>query len=356
MLNLSRIPDISDTSLELLEAAGFSDIEVLAQAGIDELTKELERANRVLKIAENAPSRESISNWISHAQTLAPDRVAKIEEHTSAEPCLPSNFEDSAEGKALLGNAPLAIPLPAHLLVEQQFTATDIPSAILFNQCLGDLEIRVRDRHTTSSKQSSPNRSLGNIKIAENHLNRLQIDPTKVKPTETLAGKAPCTSSTGPVIKDERVALIRTPRAATNRGIDPKSRRFVRGVLHNHPIKLASGAILTLLLAFFLPAAILSGLLLFCSSEIPQYFSWVPKWLLIFPIGLPILGIAYLIWGINGSCRVCGQKLFVPRMCLKNKKAHHLYGLGYIIPVCIHMLLFKWFRCIYCATPIRLKE
>ncbi|NJM38132.1 MAG: hypothetical protein HC845_09910 [Akkermansiaceae bacterium] len=119
---------------------------------------------------------------------------------------------------------------------------------------------------------------------------------------------------------------------------------------------MAVAAILTLTLMAFFPIAIISGILLFCSSELPIYFGWVPKWLILFPLGLPVIGIAYLIWAVKGSCRVCGQKLYYPRMCLKNSKAHHITGLGYVIPVCIHMLLFKWFRCTYCGTPVRLKE
>ncbi|HEX7262157.1 MAG TPA: hypothetical protein VF258_10110, partial [Luteolibacter sp.] len=104
------------------------------------------------------------------------------------------------------------------------------------------------------------------------------------------------------------------------------------------------------------PLAILSAGLLLLLSEMPAHFGWVPEWLLAFPLALPVLGIAYLIWGMHGSCRVCGQKLFVPRMCLKNSKAHQIRGLGHIVPVCLHILLFKWFRCTYCGTPIRLKK
>jgi hypothetical protein len=112
----------------------------------------------------------------------------------------------------------------------------------------------------------------------------------------------------------------------------------------------------TLVLAVMLPIGIISAALLLLSQEVPQHFSWVPEWVLVFPLSLPVLAIAWLIWGLSGSCRICGQKLFVPRMCLKNSKAHHITGLGYIASVCLHMLLFKWFRCTYCGTPVRLKK
>jgi hypothetical protein len=105
-----------------------------------------------------------------------------------------------------------------------------------------------------------------------------------------------------------------------------------------------------------LPLGIISALLLLLSVEIPERFAWVPKWVLAFPLSLPLFGIAYLIWGLQGKCRICTQKMFVPKICLKNSKAHRIRGLGHIIPVSIHILLFKWFRCPYCGTPVRLKK
>jgi hypothetical protein len=69
-----------------------------------------------------------------------------------------------------------------------------------------------------------------------------------------------------------------------------------------------------------------------------------------------VFGLLYFLVSFHASCRVCGQKCFVPRECLKNKKAHHLPVLGYILPTALHMLVFRWFRCAHCGTPIRLKE
>ena len=59
---------------------------------------------------------------------------------------------------------------------------------------------------------------------------------------------------------------------------------------------------------------------------------------------------------ISGSCLICWQKLFIHRSHLKNAKAHHLPVLGYILPLCFHLLVFRWFRCTHCGTPVRLKE
>src|SRR5690606_5162637 len=103
-------------------------------------------------------------------------------------------------------------------------------------------------------------------------------------------------------------------------------RRYIRGVLHSNPASLVLGAIVTLALLVVLPLAIVSGLLLLLSQQMPESFEWVPSWLIVLPVCLPVLGLAYLIWGTRGSCRVCGQKLFMPKNCLKNSKAHRVPG------------------------------
>ena len=185
---------------------------------------------------------------------------------------------------------------------------------------------------------------------------RVAFDISRIKSIDVLAGPAPRKDSSQKESVDDRVALIRTPREATNKGRDPQSRRYIRGGLHSHPWSLKAGAIFTLLLMACLPVGIISAGLLLLSREVPAKFGWVPEWLLVFPLALPVLGICYMIWSLNGSCRICGQKLFVPKACLKNSKAHHIRGLGHIVPVCFHILLFKWFRCTYCGTPIRLKK
>lgn len=352
MTNLSSIPGIGKSSLELLEAAGFPDAESLAKAGIDELAKELERANRILQIAKKAPARASVEKWISSARDLT-----GATDGTPVPVTMPVNYEVAPQVVSMLGSAPFAIPLPAKVLMDQKLAVGDIPPAILLNRYSGDLEVRVEDRVPAPKQGGRSTTPSTNVKIADTSATRMEIDTARIKSTDTLSGAVP--RKTG-IVKaandDDRVALIRGPRVETNKGRDPQSRRFIRGVLHSHPGSLAFGAVVTLILTLMLPAGIISAGLLLLSDEVPKHFAWVPKWILVFPLSLPLFGLAWLIWGLNGSCRICGQKLFVPRMCLKNSKAHHVPGLGYIIPVCFHMLFFRWFRCTYCGTPVRLKK
>ncbi len=351
MTDLSSIPGLGKSSQELLDAAGFDDLESLAGASAEELTRELARANDVLKIAKRPPARANVEKWIRAAREALgePESV----EETPAEPV---NHERNPEVAAMLAGAPFAIPLPARHLVEKRLAVSEIPPAVLLNEYVGDLDVRVTDRAASGRRQSSP--AVGYVQLGEATPQRLEIDTARMKSTdEFLAASTPRRPAPAPAEKrDDRVTLLRAPREETNRGKDPNSRRYIRGVLHTHPHSLSFGAVITLLLMVVLPVAIASGVLLLLSDLMPETFDWVPKWLLAFPIALPILGIAYLIWGVSGRCRICGQRLFVPRACRKNVKAHHVPGLGYILPVSVHMLLFRWFRCTFCGTPVRLKK
>lgn len=356
MTNLSSIPGIGKSSLELLEAAGFPDAESLAKAGVDELVKELERANTILQIAKKAPARSDVEKWIASARDMT-----GVDDKVATAVAMPVNYEDSPQVAKMLKEALFAIPLPGKLLVDQQVGVRDIPPGILLNRYSGDLEVRVEDRvpapkHGRPSVPSSSVRMADSIRMAEPAPSRLEIDTSRVKPVDALAGPKPRSITSKASGDEDRVALIRAPRVGTNKGRNPNSRLYIRGVLHSHPFSIAIGAIVTLVLMVMLPTGIISAALLLFSSEMPEKFSWVPKWLLVFPLALPVLGLIYLIWGARGSCRICGQKLFVPRMCLKNTKAHHIRGLGHIVPLCFHILLFKWFRCTYCGTPVRLKK
>lgn len=350
MTDLRSIPGIGKSAFELLEAAGFSDAESLAKAGLDELVNELERANRILQIAKRPPMRENLLRWITSAQDLT--GVANDSSHGRE---MPVNHEISPKVALMLAEAPFAIPLSAKLLVEQRLTVGDIPPGILLNRYSGDLEVKVEAR-VPALKYGKPATPSSNVRLADVSASRREIDVSRIKSTDELAGGTVRSVVADSNSDNERVALIRGPRVETNLGRNPESRFYIRGVMHSHPVSMAVGALVTLLLAIMLPAGIISSLLLLLSSEKPESFSWVPGWLLAFPVGLPVFGIIYLVWGIQGSCRICGQKQFVPRMCLKNTKAHSFPGLGHIIPACFHMLVFKWFRCTYCGTPVRLRK
>ena len=363
MVDLIGIPGIGKTSLELLETAGFHNAESLANAEVAEVARNLERANAVLRITKRTPGEATIKKWIIAARNIVGVTETPAESAKSAESAKPAepvpqpvNYEQSPQVAAMLANSPFAIPLPARVLVENQLGVADIPAAILLNRYSGDLDVKVEQR-LPANRQPKPTVATANyVKIADNAAPRIEIDTSRMRSTENMGVPVIKVAAVKTSPSTDRVALLRAPLEATNRGRDPQSRWYIRGVLHAHPVSIYLGALVTLVLMIMTPVAILSAGLLLLSGEMPDKFSWVPAWFLVFPLLLPLLGFFYLICGVSGNCRICGQKLFIHRPHLKNTRAHHVTGLGYILPLCVQVIIFRWFRCTHCGTPVRLKK
>lgn len=346
-MKLSNICEIQKATLDLFEAAGFHDVESLADSKGDVLHAALKRTNAKHKIVSNGPSRADLEQWIAMARDLVGMAGEAI--------VMPIDHELSPEVDSRLSAAPFALPLPARSLMDALLSVAEIPP--LLNHSSGGLEVKVEE-HLPRSIQPRRAAATEYIRLAENSKSsqRFEIDTSKFRSTQNVEKPKRKSGAPKSLAVDERVALICGPRQETNKGRHPESRWYIRGVLHMRPFSVYSGAVVTLLVMVALPCSLVAGALLFLSAELPDFFGWVPKWLLAVPVSLPLLGVFYLILGVNGSCRVCGQKLFVHRSHIKNPKAHRIRGLGYILPLCIHVLVFCWFRCTHCGTPVRLKE
>jgi Domain of unknown function (DUF4332) len=390
MSPLSRIPGLGQSTLELLEAAGFQSAEAVALAEPSALLRELQMANRVLRIAEGAPSLGDVEGLIRAARAASGNEPNATQPGPSASSSVPIDHERNPEVQRMLAAAPFAIPLPSRVLRDRGVSVGDIPAGILLNRYAGDLDVRapvtrpapavlpapvVQETPVRSILPASnqapeapprtavaPQPSLTVVQLAENTSAKQGLDLKKVRTFEEAVAdsfkiaepeqEAPAR----PAPANDRVSLLRTPREETNRGRDPKSRRYIRGVLHSQPVKIYLGALVTLPALLLFPLALLAAALLLASVLFPTWFSWVPGWTIVLPLALPVFGLLWMTTALGGICRVCGQKLFVHRSHLKNPRAHQIRFLGYVLPLCIHILLFRWFRCSHCGTPIRLKE
>lgn len=378
MAALKDIPGIGTASLELLDAAGIRNSAHLSEQQAEELHAELLKANEVLSLAKRAPGIKSVEKWIAAAEEIeavenpvpeakkeeaekeAVKKEAPKEKQTESNKptesiAPPVNYENRPEVAEMLEHAPCTIPLPGKIMMEKKLRVGDIPAGLLLNRYSGDLDIRIENPEV--EKRGVPSRKRPQYtSTIEAQSGEADIDENAVKPMQPKNKGKRIAKSRKEDHELDRVALIRTPLEKTNRGKNPESRRYIRGVLHTHPMGLRIGALSTLLLLFVLPMAVISTFLLLGSREMPDSLPWVPQWLIVFPIALPIVGILYFIWGFNGKCRICTQKLFVHKAALKHVKAHYAPGLGYVLPLCIHLLSFGWFRCSSCGTPVRLKK
>jgi hypothetical protein len=358
MADVATLPGIDEQSVELLEAVGFRHLDALARAGVDALAQELEKANAMLKLRQETPGADLVRAWVEEAC-----RITGREPISEEVPCVEwINHEQTSEVAHLLTVAPVAIPAPSRSLMEHQVAVSDIPEAILLNRHVGPLDARTSAiRPRRRERDSRPVRpvSSGSVRFAESSAKlppKLQIDTTRMRSTENPDDHSIPIPEALPSNPDDRLHLLKTARPETNQGRNPSSRFYIRGVLHTEPVSMYLGALSTLPVCVLLPLAMVSAMLLLASEQAPAAFGWVPSWLIVFPLALPLAALAWLILALGKRCRVCRQKLFVHTPHLKSPKAHRIPGLGYVVPLCLHLLLFSWFRCSNCGTSIRLKE
>jgi len=343
MIRIGRIDGIDEDSLALLEAAGFQTVASLARISPIALQRELSRANELLRITTSVPETAQLRQWIDAAREISGINDAGFDDAKTEEGVEKLTVQE------LLEASPVAVPLPARILVENKIGVADVPSAVPLDEIACYLD---KDRMVESI---SGKFSGSNVRLSESSGARVEIDTSRLRSIEEFVD--PSAPPVVPSVNEaERIALIRSPRKESNEGRDPGSRRYLRGILHKSPVRIYIGALVTLLMMLSIPLAAASAFLLLASTHLPKFFSWVPSWLIAFPLFLPLIALFYAVYGNVCSCRVCCQKLFVPKSHLKNPRAHHVKVLGYILPLCVHIVLFRWFRCTHCGTPIRLKE
>ncbi len=350
MANLNEIPGIDSKDAELLDMAGIRDAKHLAEQEPKKLLDKINRANKILKFEGGVPKQAAIKAWISSACEVMNQNKNEFKNPSLATAV---NYEGSEQVAEMLANAPCAIPLPGKYLMEKKIRVSDIPAGLLLNRYSGDLDVRIGNPELPSDV---PQRRQNSHAEIGQKIQPKFFDPSSLKAIDPNAAPVQRVPKSKQGHEEDRVALIRAPRESTNRGRNPNSRRYIRGVLHTHPWHLRIGAVFTLILVPLLPTAIISGFLLLLFTVYPDSFPWVSKWLIVFPIALPIIGIGYLICGVPCKCRICSQRLFVHKSALKHVKAHRLFYMGFVAPLSIHLLLFNWFRCSSCGTPVRLKK
>ncbi len=391
MAKLSISSELSTEHLDLLEAAGFENDRDLLSADAGAVHRELTKANEVLELAPETPSVDEIDAWIASVRKNAPGAARKKAAKVPASPSEPEaadpppeeeapggeeapedssggeaespvqrvdapvNFEADPDVQEMLARAPVALPIPNRTLAEAGIRPSEIAVAPVLNRADSDLEVDVAVGEKRREPVGMPKRrASGLVQVADFRAGEKRgFDASRVRHIEDAA------ADPTPVPKvevDERTRLIRTARETTNRGKDPQSRRFIRGVLHDRSVLVWTGCVVVLLFQISIPLALVASPLLILSDNPDGSFTWVPKWFVAFPIAVPVLGILYFSISYRVKCRVCGQRVLAPRQCLKNRKAHHIPLLGHIMALALHTITFKWFNCTFCGTSVRIKE
>ena len=125
-----------------------------------------------------------------------------------------------------------------------------------------------------------------------------------------------------------------------------------RGVVHPRPVHTWLGALVSVVFRLGMVAAV--GWLIWLLTQVERPGDYKTP-VMVGAAILTVLGLLQLHYAMRARCRICSCPLFYSKNCLKNRKAHHIPGLGYVMSLALHLLIFGWFRCLYCGTAIRLR-
>jgi len=351
MPKLQDIPALPSDAAELLEAVGYLDDQDLAGANISELHTELVKANEKLSILDGDPTEGQVKKW---QESLFQDTAAGEfveEEAVQSEPekedasqtssVAPdvTNFENDPELLDMLELSPVAELLPASLIKRHKLAVADIPEGVLLTECELDMEVNVltTSRISDSQRRIADARRTGLMASKVRNFDQAESSEHVVKPLDRGAPRDSVSLSDG-----------------LNKGVSPESRRFVRGVLHPDAGRVRVAAFFAALVMISLIVGIIGiPWLLIHEYRSGDSMLW---WVIGIALTMLVSALCYVFWGLSARCRVCGQRQFAPKKCIKNKKAHHIPLLGYILPSALHALFYKWLYCTYCGTAVRLKK
>jgi hypothetical protein len=132
-------------------------------------------------------------------------------------------------------------------------------------------------------------------------------------------------------------------------------RSIERGVLHPAPARIVITSILLMLTKLLLLATIIIlPIAVFLDAPLVDNKHYVKEALPV-AIAFLVVGAAFIVVGNKARCRVCSCHFFFTRRCHKHKAAHRLWFMGAAGSAALHLLMFKWMRCMYCGTAIRLR-
>ncbi|MGJ8695106.1 MAG: DUF4332 domain-containing protein [Verrucomicrobiaceae bacterium] len=317
---LDEVPGLGKLSCELLEAVGVESIHQLAESDADGLYLELAKANQILSIRKSNPSTSEILKWIETAREITgydpEDHVTKLD-----------------VSEALPDELMVAIPVPGKSLAGQGIKVGDVP---IMETGLPEAKVKAspapKPKREKEFEENTPPEGLipepkkpSKSKPLEVEIPKAQVEPLPSKPRDIRTSVSP----------------------GLNAGKKEHSRSYIRGVLHPQVAKVKFGAVISILVLILIPATLVAGGMIVATNNL---------WWFAIPAALVFFGLLYLMFAVPVKCRICGQPAFWPKACRRHVKAHHIPLIGYILPTSVHMIVFKWFRCIYCGTSVRLKE
>lgn len=380
MSRLSAIPGLPPEAVEQLTSCGVETAEMLAGIAPAEIHRVLELAAWKKGRLNRAPELEVVQSWAELARRMPagaasddisrtdpsagegddlpeaivipsanldyrggyipPAQRARLQTGGSAKPAgahIPLAMAAAAapDPGTPSSEIPMALPQPA---AAPQAPLGQIPVATPWNpdKAPGIRPATARVVPATPAVAPPPVTDPGNVRFTT--FSDYQAGNVRVAPLNRLSIDAP----------SEPMAPASPERINANEEL-PRTMR--RGVVHPSPGLLIFGALISLLWRLAAVAALGGSVWLLLHTDRPSDYA---AEISIAAGVLLLLGMAQLVVMGKARCRICSCHLFYSRNCVKNRKAHSLPGLGKTASLSLHLLLFQWFRCMYCGTAIKL--
>jgi hypothetical protein len=348
MAAIEEIPGIHGATLDLFRAAGILDSGDLLDLGTEELMDRLEEANVAGRLVARLPAPAAVDAWRG---------AAKIFEAGSAHgrTRLPAGVMKDVRSPGL----PIARQLSSAQLREAGIPASEVPVGKLLAEVSSEMEPDA----VASVEVVSNGHAAKKGEVEQGAPVRKDEETTKAPADEAGEDGGRRPDRRQAAIGDLQVREISGGHESRERQqfealgeSRPAQRRLEKrnhGMLHREAGRVYLGALATLAaMALVSIGFVAVGVALVYAFyyEVP-----LPAVALWFLPAFPLAVVLYVVLGLRPRCRLCGQRLFRPRSCIKHEKAHWS-PFGPIFAVALHALARSWFRCMLCGTKQRLRE
>ena len=293
MVDISEVPGITDPVLSLLRETGLDTVEMLVSLEADEILTRIAQASTHHEGAVQSPSADLVRAWQNTGRNLL-RKKAEVPAAEAKEVSL-----ESLQGAGIdLASVPVAKVLEGASPGDR---ATEV----------------VRETGLTGGRKTSVS-----------------------APQVTLPSEHQEANITFQTLENRREISGRVGRR--NRGMSHPDAGLVRWA-----------AMVTVVAVV---VTILSILGLVTVGTMAMFFHVQFDWTIaLFLPAFPFCLFLYLLQGAKARCRLCGQRLFVPRKCRKHARAERSI-LGHTFATARSAVIFASYRCMYCGTKTRLKD
>ncbi len=339
---------------ELLEAVGILTLEQFASVNPSTVLPELHQAKQMLQIDVQIPPAHVFKEWIAQARTakIAPSADSLA---TNSATALPIARPVSANTAAL----PLAKPI---IEAEPKLTTptqhTDATATIVAEQAT---ELTFETNHPPEVLVEAFAEPPATLNTATSPLDESVPQPeanTLISGAGAMAGKTVSVGSY-PIRKKHHTHYSYSHIPSKKHSKEHHSYHLAKkvankqeeknylnkkGIRHLTPVLTWFGALSVILLFVGLLATMALTLYMLLNGLKGKTIVGI----CFAPIFLSVL--FYVIVGLRPSCSICRGKTFSFKGFSRNKAAHHIRPLGYVLSTALHVLILRWFRCPYCGS------